>query len=239
MPSYMGAKSATGAYQAIIAQMPPHDTYIETHFGTGAVMRNKPRSRRSIAIELDKKTLRDFPPPEYAEVHQGDCHAFLRSFDFYEAGKTLVYADPPYVPSTRTSKKKYRKDYKEGDHLDLIDVLRTIDADVILSGYPNELYDRLLGDWRTIEFQVMTRGGSRTECLWLNFDPGKVQWATFAGANFTDRQRIKRKADRWRANYEALPPGERLAILGAILELHQSDPQIEGRIRSDEDWRLF
>lgn len=42
--SYLGSKAASGAYQAIIAQMPPHDTYIETHLGSGVVMRAKPRA---------------------------------------------------------------------------------------------------------------------------------------------------------------------------------------------------
>ena len=29
--SYLGSKAASGVYQRIIAEMPPHDTYIETH----------------------------------------------------------------------------------------------------------------------------------------------------------------------------------------------------------------
>ena len=36
--SYLGSKAASGVYQKIIAEMPPHDTYIETHLGSGAVM---------------------------------------------------------------------------------------------------------------------------------------------------------------------------------------------------------
>lgn len=39
-----------------------------------------------------------------------------------------------------------------------------------------------------------------------------------AGKNFTDRQRIKRKAARWAAKFAALPPAERVAVLSAILE---------------------
>lgn len=223
MPNYMGAKSATGAFQAIVSQMPPHDTYIETHFGTGAVMRAKPQCRRSIAIEIDPKTLEEFPPPEYAETVQGDALEFLHNFDFAAAGKTLVYMDPPYVEATRSSSKRYRHDYKDGDHLDLIEVARSIPAAVMISGYPSELYERLLGDWRCIRFQVMTRGGPRTECLWMNFEAGEVQWATYAGKNFTDRQRIKRKAARWRKNYADLPHGERLAILAELLEMERVD----------------
>ena len=31
MTGYLGSKQVSGAYQAVIANMPPHDTYIETH----------------------------------------------------------------------------------------------------------------------------------------------------------------------------------------------------------------
>jgi hypothetical protein len=87
----------------------------------------------------------------------------------------------------------------------------------VLRGYPSNLYDELLPDWRTLEFQVMTRGGPRTEKLWMSFSSEAAHWSSYAGANFTDRQRIKRKATRWAENYKALPPGERLAVLAALL----------------------
>jgi len=83
------------------------------------------------------------------------------------------------------------------------------------------LYDEQLTDWRTIEFQSMTRGGVRTEKLWMNYEPEAAHWATFAGKNFTDRQRIKRKADRWAENYKKLSAQERLAILATLLHIHQ------------------
>jgi DNA adenine methylase len=39
MGSYFGSKATSGLCQAIIALMPPHDTYIETHLGGGAIMK--------------------------------------------------------------------------------------------------------------------------------------------------------------------------------------------------------
>lgn len=220
---YMGAKSASGAYQAIVAAMPPHDTYIETHFGSGVVMRAKPPAPRSIAVEVDPRTLADFPPPIGAEIFNGDCVAFLERFDFAAAGRVLIYADPPYVIASRRSRRRYRFDYTDEDHRRLIATLRRVPAAVMISGYPSPLYDELLGDWRCIRFQVMTRGGPATECLWMNFAAGAVHWATFAGNGFTDRQRIKRKAERWRANYAGLAPGERLAVLSALLLEHSHE----------------
>ena len=88
---------------------------------------------------------------------------------------------------------------------------------MILSGYPSALYDEQLGDWNTVALQAMTRGGVRTEKLWFNFSPDRVHWASYAGRNFTDRQRIKRKAARWARRYRALPAAERLAVLAALM----------------------
>ena len=77
----------------------------------------------------------------------------------------------------------------------------------------------MLKDWWRKDFQAMTRGGVRTETIWLNYQPGDVHYHTYAGENFTDRQRIKRKAERWAKNFEALPPAERQSIMAALLAI--------------------
>jgi len=223
MLSYLGSKAASGAYQAIIASMPPHDTYIETHLGSGAVMARKAPAARSIGLDLDKDILAAFPERPSLELICADAVGYLRGFDYAGAGRVLVYADPPYLHSTRTSRKRYKYEYTEADHAALLYQLRELAAggvDVILSGYPSDLYNDLLPDWRTMEFQVMTRGGPRTEKLWMSFSNEAAHWSSYAGVNFTDRQRIKRKAARWAENYKALPPGERLAVLAALLAVN-------------------
>jgi DNA adenine methylase len=219
--SYLGSKAASGAYQAIIAAMPSHDTYIETHLGSGAIMKYKPLAAWSIGIDIDSEVIKRFGSMTGVEVYQADAVSFLRQFNYKAAGRVLVYADPPYLHSTRTSRKRYRFEYTEKEHIVLLSVLRDLAATgvcVMLSGYPSNLYDDLLPEWRTVEFQVMSRGGVRTEKLWLSFQGSSAHWATFAGVNFTDRQRIKRKAQRWADNYRMLPAAERVAVLAALLE---------------------
>ena len=49
-------------------------------------------------------------------------------------------------------------------------------------------------------------------------------WASYADRSFTDRQRIKRKAASWGQRYEAMPAGERLAVLAAIMTVEAEDP---------------
>jgi DNA adenine methylase len=214
---YRGSKAASGAYQAIIAAMPPHDVYIETHLGSGAVMQRKPRAARSIGLDLDAMCLRKFECEYPVELRRQDCVKFLESFPCKDAGRVLIYADPPYLHEVRKSPRRYRYDYNVQDHERLIAALKAIPCAVMLSGYPSALYEDLLSGWRTSEFQVMTHGGPRTEKLWLNFPESSSHWSSFAGANFTDRQRVKRKAKRWAANYRALPAMERQAVLSAML----------------------
>jgi hypothetical protein len=215
MTGYFGSKAALGLYQNIIAMMPPHDTYIETHLGGGAVMRKKPPARNNIAIDIDPEPLESFECGYL--VHKiNDCaHRYLREYDY--TGLELIYCDPPYLIETRTSKRRYRHEYSRQDHLDLLELLKSLPCRVILSGYPSTLYDGMLEDWNCVALQAMTWGGPRTEKLWYNYDIDRAHWATYAGKDFTDRQRIKRKAERWAKNYQALPPGERLALLAAIM----------------------
>ena len=215
MGNYFGSKATSGLCQPIIAMMPPHDTYIETHLGGGAIMRRKPSALRNIAIDLDPKALSGFKCEYPVEKINSCAHQFLSSYAY--DGRELVYCDPPYLHHTRSSTRRYRFDYEEKDHIELLEILKKLPCSVMLSGYPSAVYDDLLPDWGMLELQVMNQGGVRTEKLWFNFTPDRVHWCSYAGKNFTDRQRIKRKAENWGKRYQALPRAERLAVLSSIM----------------------
>ena len=223
MGSYFGSKATSGLCQPIIALMPPHDTYIETHLGGGAIMKRKPPALRNIGIDLDARALARFECDYPVEKIHGCAHRFLAEYPF--AGRELVYSDPPYLKRTRTSGRRYRFDYEVQDHVELLELLKELPCSVILSGYPSSLYDERLPDWRTLALQVMNQGGVRTEKLWFNFTPERVHWPRYAGKNFTDRQRIKRKAENWAKRYQALPHAERLVVLSAMMAVEAGEPQ--------------
>lgn len=222
--SYLGAKNGSGVYQAIINLMPPHDTYIEAFLGTGAVMRRKAPAARTIGIDKNPECIDSFDfecldGADYVapELVLGDAFSYIANFDYAGSGKTLIYCDPPYVHSTRTSNARYSHELTDEQHRELIALLRATPANVILSGYRNPIYQELLADWWSMDFQAMTRGGVRTETVWCNFMPGKVHFHKYAGKNATDRQRIQRKAARWAKNFADLPQPEKQAILAALL----------------------
>ena len=191
MGAYFGSKATSGLCQAIIALMPPHDTYIETHLGGGAIMRRKAPALRNIGIDRDERALSRFACDYPVELVHGCAHPFLADFPYQ--GRELVTCDPPYLHATRTSKRRYRYEYEEADHVALLALLKTLPCPVILSGYPSGLYDEALPDWQSLELQVMNQGGVRTEKLWFNFVPDRVHWIRYAGKNHTHRQMIKRK----------------------------------------------
>lgn len=221
MGSYFGSKATSGLCQPIIALMPPHDTYIESHLGGGAIMRRKPPVLRNIGIDLDQRALEKFQCAYPVQLVHGCAHRFLAAYDY--RGRELVYCDPPYLKETRSSARRYRFDYEEQDHLELLRLLNRLPCQVILSGYPSALYEEWLPGWRSVALQVVNQGGVRTEKVWFNFSLEQVHWARYAGKDRTDRQRIKRKAESWGRRYRALPPGERLSVLAALMavEAHE------------------
>jgi DNA adenine methylase len=217
--SYLGAKNGSGVYQTIINLIPPHETYIECFLGTGAIMKNKAPALYNIGIDKSQTMLDKFDYPA-DELLCTDSIEWLANYK--PKGRAVLYCDPPYVPSTRTSKARYEHELTDSDHERLISNIKVINPEktfILLSGYKNDLYEELLGDWWSKDFQAMTRGGVRTETVWCNFSPSDIHYHTFAGENYTDRQRIQRKAKRWANNFKQMPKAEQQAVLAAMLTI--------------------
>jgi site-specific DNA-adenine methylase len=124
---YPGGKGKT--YQHLINHMPPHRVYIESHLGGGAVMRMKRPADVNIGIDLDAEVVRrnaesEWTSPSPRQLHHADAVAFLSTYRF--EGNELVYADPPYHPSTRRRIRVYRHDYDHEQHVALLTLLRKL-----------------------------------------------------------------------------------------------------------------
>ena len=82
---YFGSKATSGLCQALIALMPPHSVYIESHLGGGALMKRKPTGVRSIGIDRDAQALEAF-----ACDHPGRVGAGGRRYKALPAGERLA-----------------------------------------------------------------------------------------------------------------------------------------------------
>lgn len=89
---------------------------------------------------------------------------------------TLFYLDPPYMFSVRSKKRigndlyhGYRHELDDAGHKALLKQAAKLQGMVIISGYPHELYDKMLKGWRRVTTDAIAdRGEARTEALWLN-----------------------------------------------------------------------
>jgi hypothetical protein len=113
-------------------------------------------------------------------------------------------------------------EYTKEDHIELLNYLNSLDCFVMISGYQSELYKNLLKKekWYLFTFNSMSRSGVREEALWCNFNPDDYikHDYSYTGDNFRERERIKRKSERWIKNLAKLPNDERNFLLSSITD---------------------
>lgn len=245
---YPGSKWSMADW--IISFMPPHTTYLETHFGSGAVLFTKDRSQIETVNDISKNVTNLFkvirtrrnelieavtwtphsrdeyylsydssnddlerarrllvrlwqgrggktshrtgwrsliepngPQPafEWADLPkkiikvaerligvQIECQPATQLLERYRRSNVLIYADPPYIPETRTTT-HYEHEMTEEEHIELLEALEMHPGPVLLSGYSHPIYEDRLKHWHRETKVVKAEGGvSRIEVLWIN-----------------------------------------------------------------------
>ncbi len=250
--TYPGGKNGSGTFQKIINLMPPHRTYIEPFLGGGAILRAKRPARCSIGIDIDAAVIKKWelnPPADISNLMllQGDaivCLKNRRLFPELQEKDCLIYCDPPYLMSTRSSQRQiYEFELaEENEHRTLLEILKQLNCMIMISGYWSSLYAELLATWRSHHFEAVTRGGTMaTEWVWMNFpEPVELHDYRYLGKTFRERERIKRKKTRWIQRLSKMAVLERQAILMALAEIgiHNAQPGIIDDRKDDEPWRI-
>jgi len=217
--SYPGGKNGSGVYQQIINRIPPHEIYVEAFLGSGAIMRMKRPARVQIGIDIDEEvifTRRDLGTPNLTLLKE-DSVEWLKKYR--PSVGTFIYCDPPYLFSTRSSKRRiYEYEFDQEDHSRLLSIIKGLNCMIMISGYPNDIYDDALLNWWTATFQTSNRGGGHvTEKLWMNYPPPiLLHDYNYLGCNFRERERLKRKRIRWITRLGKMLPLERNCLAAAI-----------------------
>lgn len=132
----------------------------------------KNRGSKQRARGMSQRWLR--VPGELAELAHRlkdaeiECRPAVDLMRRFATTDTLIYADPPYLPETRTQM-MYAYEMTTDDHVEMLDVLRQHPGPVVLSGYENALYDKQLPSWRKVMVKPpkVEAGASRMEVLWV------------------------------------------------------------------------
>lgn len=95
--------------------------------------------------------------------------------------QSLIYCDPPYVHSTRVTSDNYDYEMSDAEHQELAEVLNSVDAMCLVSGYDCELYRQLYKGWEVIEWSTLINSArTAKECLWISPRCSKNQMPLFA-----------------------------------------------------------
>lgn len=151
---------------------------VRSFMGHGSNSHNRPTGFRRHSRQSGTSPCHDwrnYPPAllEIVERLQGvvieniDASTLIQQQDSEE---TLFYLDPPYVLSTRDKGTDYNFEMNDQDHFELANLVNSLKGMVVLSGYPCDLYDKVLyKDWYRSERIAMADGArERTEVIWLN-----------------------------------------------------------------------
>ena len=209
---YPGGKGKS--YQHIINTLPPHAIYIEPFLGAGSVLRHKRPAKSNVAIDRDPRVIELWHSkhPTLANYLEADALDYLASQKF--RGDEVLYCDPPYLPSTRIRDRVYVYDLTEDDHVRLLRILVSLPCRVLISGYDSELYRDQLKGWTTKTYHTKAHDRRREEKLWFNFpEPTQLHDGRYLGADFRQRQVVRRRLDRLKSRIASLDPRERHELL--------------------------
>lgn len=142
----------------------------------GSLSRNGWRTRTSKAIWSPCVSWNGWPeeiPLFMARLKDTiiECKPWPEILDIYDAPDALIYADPPYIHSTRDDDHKnvYEHEMTDAEHAFLLYRLRRAKGMVALSGYAHPMYDEALVGWHRFETAARAQTNApRVEVLWLN-----------------------------------------------------------------------
>ena len=243
---YPGSKGASGVKEFLINNTPKCEFFVDGFGGSGFVSESIAKLEKNIQIlyfEIVKHVFKQFKEastlPGIICFNENVIEHYLNNLSkkdksdlqyFFE--ETVFFFDPPYLFETRrTIRPMYDYEWTLEQHIEFLAFVRLLSektrAKIMITHPECDTYNALLVDgytdkeWTAQPFAYMGRGGKIDDMLWTNFNPKEEVLLSYkyVGDNNTDRQRIKRKSERWTEKIKALPFHEQQAIVTEIASL--------------------
>lgn len=227
--TYNGGKAGNGTYQNIINHIPKIELFVDAMVGGGGIFFNLNLPALTVINDYDRSVSDKYKKFKSAKIKVTNIDAMVLIDKYgYRGPSTLIYFDPPYLKSTRKNNQDlYEIEWTMNDHVIFLDKIKNCTSNIMISHYPNHLYDQSLKKWASHTFQSITRRGMATEKIYMNYaTPIILQDYRYIGKNFTDRQRIKRKVIRICEKLKNINPLERAAIITAVIDQFKNSDDI-------------
>ena len=106
-----------------------------------------------------------------------ECRDWRDVIEKHDAEDTVFYLDPPYPPISRRAPEAYLVEMTDDDHRELIDTILQLKGMVMISSYPNPIYEALdAHGWKRYEYSKPLCASNKrvseayqiTEAVWCN-----------------------------------------------------------------------
>lgn len=226
---YPGQKNIPGLIHKIINQIPECKFFFEPFAGSAAVSRflsvHSPKAIYYRLNDIDKDLMYNYVDiSTFSVITHDDASEYIQRMikiigkDYKK--ETFFFIDPPYLQSTRANTVNlYKYELSDVEHLQLLNTVRDLKSNCMITHPSCSLYDTHLKDWRVKQITVRYHQKTDILNLYMNYpEPEKLCVSVYTGSDCWDRQRIKRKGDRLISKIEALPAKEKNYILTRIAE---------------------
>ena len=196
---YKGNKGIPGVFQKIINEIPLHDYYVEGFAGSGAIGKLLPAGTAKHFNDLNTDILQSINCTAGTTVLKTslDILDLLQTLAV-RSPETFIFLDPPYLLKSRNYRQLYEHEMSVLDHYNFLAAVQKLKINCMIIHPQCEMYDHALQSWRTIQIKIRYNRKTSIEKLYMNYTrPRILQTSKYIGNDCWDRQRIKRKAQRF------------------------------------------
>ncbi len=211
---YVGNKDFSNVIHFLINRLPKSKRYFSLFFGGGGLENSIYTAGAHFVCSEKNPDCKMYEVPTMATIDFFDYQDLIDAFVFDRSD--FIFADPPYMFSSRTTGRKYYKyEFTEEDHIAFLDHIQNIQARVMITHPENDLYNSKLSHWNKEPFSYMTRQGMYNDCVYMNYSRADIELLNYdcLGEDFTDRQRIKRQRSNVVTKFKNLDLHVRQAIV--------------------------
>jgi DNA adenine methylase len=231
--TYFGGKNGNGTYQTIINHIPPHDVYASLFLGNCGVTSHIKLAENVLLTDIDMEVITAWKPiMEDKITHRLKCNDAFYTLKLLEEEKKVypeieyfIYLDPPYrLTSRKNQRPVYRYEMTDQQHVDLLSQITAMsDHKIMVSHYPDPMYDEALKDWHTHDFLSTTRNGMAWERLYMNYDlsDGLLHDYSYIGADYREREALARQKRNVMKKIDRLPTQLKESLLTEIFEKYK------------------
>ena len=194
MNNYTGNKDFSNVIHFLINRLPKSSRYFSLFFGGGGLEKSVYTAAAHFVCAEKNPACKKHEVDEVATIEYFDYQDLIEDNVFTRSD--FIFADPPYMLSTRTTGRKYYKfEFTDQDHYTFLSSIDTIDANIMITHPECDLYNEHLSAWSKERFVYMTRAGKFEDCLYTNYQAAALELLNYdcLGVDFIDRQRIKRQ----------------------------------------------